>query len=263
MNALIILTIPQLVAAVVILPIHWSDAKICSQENHDKWNWWSLISALRMFIYLVIVMYMHYHRDEIVENELIDQYTNFRNMVDASGLVWFLVGNVWVFSDEVDCSHPEKSPVYNLCLWMLIINYIQICLPCIIALCMIPFFCFCMPCLIRVLARLQNQNSPKGATDSLINTLPVETILERLEDGERTCPVCLNDMDVGDEVRNLPCKHIFHKDCVDEWLRVNASCPTCRSSIIGNDDAAVNNDVEVGDNTNSNDSSSGDNSGRR
>jgi len=26
----------------------------------------------------------------------------------------------------------------------------------------------------------------------------------------------------------LTCKHLFHRACVDEWLHVNASCPTCR-----------------------------------
>tara|TARA_A100001015_G_C14751000_1_gene617544 strand:+ start:55 stop:720 length:666 start_codon:yes stop_codon:yes gene_type:complete len=119
-----------------------------------------------------------------------------------------------------------------------------------------------MPCLIRVLARLQNaQNAPKGATDTLINTLPVQTISECLNEGEKTCPVCLNDMDIGDQVRNLPCQHLFHKDCVDEWLRVNASCPTCRTSIIGNDDTSTHNsgnnivndnDDNIGDSNHSN-----------
>lgn len=57
------------------------------------------------------------------------------------------------------CHHQIDSPVYNLCLAMLIISYVQICLPCILAAMLIPVFCFCMPCLIRVLARAQE--SPK------------------------------------------------------------------------------------------------------
>lgn len=57
-----------------------------------------------------------------------------------------------IFLDR--CHHQLDSPVYNLCLSMLIISYIQICLPCILAAMLIPVFCFCMPCLIRVLARI-------------------------------------------------------------------------------------------------------------
>ena len=255
MNVLIVMTVPQVIAALVILPLYWNDKDTCSRENHNKWNWWAVLSTLRMFVYMVAVIIMHYNRDWIVENHRITQANYIRNVIDAAGFVWFLVGNVWVFSDEVDCPNPYKSPVYNLCVWMVIINYVQICLPCIIALCLIPFFCFCMPCLIRVLARLQqHQLAPKGATDTLINTLPVETITERLHE---SCPVCLNDMDVGEQVRNLPCQHKFHKECVDEWLRVNASCPTCRTSIIGNGDTFLIDEGSNSNNGNNNNNSEG------
>ena len=57
-----------------------------------------------------------------------------------------------------NCKHADRSPVYRLCAVMLLVNYIQICLPCIIAVTMIPVFCFCMPCLIRILARLHGGN---------------------------------------------------------------------------------------------------------
>lgn len=233
--ALLVVNTPQIVATIIILSYHWNDTDVCTQEVRNKWNWWSLISAFRMLVYTVVVVVMHFCRPWIETNGHMLQATNVRNIVDAAGLVWFLVGNVWLFGDSgVSCSNPNTSAVYNLCLTMLIVNYVQICLPCIIALCMIPVFCFCMPCLIRILARLQTQNAPKGATDTLINTLPLVPITERLLEEERTCPVCLNEMSIGDEARSLPCRHLFHKNCVDEWLRVNASCPTCRCSIISN-----------------------------
>lgn len=64
---------------------------------------------------------------------------------------------MWLFGDDDSgCENPTRSPIYILCISMLIINYIQICLPCIIAVIMIPIFCFCMPCLIRILARLHD-----------------------------------------------------------------------------------------------------------
>ena len=77
---------------------------------------------------------------------------------------------------------------------------------------MIPVFCFCMPCLIRILARLQSPTAAKGATETLINTLPVVVVTERLLEEERSCPICLNEMAVGEEARQLPCRHLFHKN---------------------------------------------------
>jgi hypothetical protein len=246
---LLVVNIPQIIATIIVLYYNWNDDTVCDQENRNKWKLWSLISALRMLLYSITVVCMHFTRTWLETNGYLLKITQFRNGIDAAGLIWyllkshlavfiyiyiyylllivilifllppffytylrFLIGNVWVFGDEVGCNNPTASATYNLCVSMLIINYIQICLPCIIALCMIPVFCFCMPCLIRILARLQNQNAPKGATDTLINTLPLVTISEPLIDDERTCPVCLNEMVVGDQARTLPCRHLFHKN---------------------------------------------------
>jgi hypothetical protein len=48
------------------------------------------------------------------------------------------------------------------------------------------------------------------------------------------CPICLVDYKAGEEVRVLSChrQHHFHKNCVDMWLRLNATCPSCRSSVL-------------------------------
>lgn len=232
--ALVIVNIPQVIAAAIVLYYNWGNTTVCTQSIRDKWNWWALISASRMLLYTMIVCTNYLFRPFLESNNLLTKFASFRNLVDAAGLIWFLVGNVWILSNDPQgtCSNPTTSPTYVLCLSMLIINYIQICLPCIIALCMIPVFCFCMPCLIRLLARLQNlTESSKGASDALINTIPTTVVTENLSEEERSCPICLSEMEVGTEVRNLPCNHIFHKGCVDEWLRVNASCPTCRFNI--------------------------------
>ncbi|CAD5189310.1 unnamed protein product [Musa acuminata subsp. malaccensis] len=45
------------------------------------------------------------------------------------------------------------------------------------------------------------------------------------------CPICLAEYESGEVLRRAPdCGHCFHAGCVDEWLRVSATCPLCRSS---------------------------------
>lgn len=47
------------------------------------------------------------------------------------------------------------------------------------------------------------------------------------------CAVCLGEVDKGEMVRQLPaCQHVFHRDCIDPWLRAHATCPVCRSSVL-------------------------------
>ncbi|CBY22351.1 unnamed protein product [Oikopleura dioica] len=46
------------------------------------------------------------------------------------------------------------------------------------------------------------------------------------------CTICMDDFVMSYVVRTLPCKHYFHSDCIDPWLRRNASCPTCRAAVV-------------------------------
>ncbi|KAK9074292.1 hypothetical protein SSX86_006889 [Deinandra increscens subsp. villosa] len=48
---------------------------------------------------------------------------------------------------------------------------------------------------------------------------------------DATCPICLSEYDVKDTVRCIPeCRHCFHAECIDEWLKMNETCPVCRNS---------------------------------
>jgi Ring finger domain len=64
---------------------------------------------------------------------------------------------------------------------------------------------------------------------------------------QAACPVCLDEFIHNETpVRELPCKHVFHVDCVDPFLRQSSSlCPVCRSSALpaGTSAVGIMNDV--------------------
>jgi hypothetical protein len=69
---------------------------------------------------------------------------------------------------------------------------------------------------------------------------PTETstdVLQRVhlvQFSQPTCAICLDDFVSSDTiVRELPCRHIFHPECIDSFLRENSSlCPMCKKTVL-------------------------------
>lgn len=51
------------------------------------------------------------------------------------------------------------------------------------------------------------------------------------ECSETSCCICLGDLCDGDTCGKTPCNHVFHKGCIDAWLRQKNSCPLCVQKI--------------------------------
>jgi hypothetical protein len=49
-----------------------------------------------------------------------------------------------------------------------------------------------------------------------------------------TCSICLVEFSVGLEAIRLPspCSHVYHKDCILEWLDRSSTCPLCRRPVL-------------------------------
>ncbi|KAL3498987.1 hypothetical protein ACH5RR_041719 [Cinchona calisaya] len=103
----------------------------------------------------------------------------------------------------------------------------------------------------RQLRRLNNEQStahemnppPSSATVTGLDAPTIESLpktvigesrrLPKPNDG--TCPICLSEYQPKETLRSIPeCKHYFHAGCVDEWLKLNGTCPLCRNSLESN-----------------------------
>lgn len=177
-------------------------------------------------------------------NVLVD---HFKMVLDCFFAVWFVVGNVWVFGD--DSSSADAPNLYRLCLVFLAFLCIGYAMPFILC----GMICCCLPCIVSVLGIREDMNQIRGASEDSINALPTHkfklkkaenkeydeggvlaagTENERAISGEdAVCCICLAKYTDDDLLRELPCTHFFHTECVDRWLKINASCPLCKSEI--------------------------------
>ncbi|KAG8387400.1 hypothetical protein BUALT_Bualt02G0017600 [Buddleja alternifolia] len=69
-----------------------------------------------------------------------------------------------------------------------------------------------------------NKYGTPPAQKEAIDALPTL----KIEDTPFQCCVCLDECEIGTQVKEMPCKHKFHKDCILPWLELHSSCPVCR-----------------------------------
>ena len=57
---------------------------------------------------------------------------------------------------------------------------------------------------------------------------------QKLHD-QQVCAICLENIPVGTTVRVLPCRHVFHEGCIENWLfgdhgrrNCKSTCPICK-----------------------------------
>ncbi|CAB4280148.1 unnamed protein product [Prunus armeniaca] len=86
---------------------------------------------------------------------------------------------------------------------------------------------------LSTLTSQQPSTVAKGLDASTIESYPKTQLGECWElpkPNDNSCPICLSEYKSKETLRTIPeCNHYFHASCVDEWLRMNATCPLCRN----------------------------------
>ncbi|XP_047338402.1 E3 ubiquitin-protein ligase At4g11680-like [Impatiens glandulifera] len=174
----------------------------------------------------------------------------FKISLDCFSAAWFIIGNVWVFGSHSSLS--DAPNLYRLCLVFLSFSYFGYAIPFVIGITV----CFCFPCIISFIGLREEESTlNRGATMESINSLPIYKfktkkckkntsngkeggVIAAGTDKERSitaedavCCICLAKYGHNEELRELPCSHLFHKECIDKWLKMNALCPLCKSPV--------------------------------
>jgi hypothetical protein len=72
-------------------------------------------------------------------------------------------------------------------------------------------------------------------TDNELSNIPCYKFNEYCDNNEcisDKCTICLSKFENNSDICFLKCKHIFHKECIHEWLKNNSNkCPICRNEV--------------------------------
>ncbi|KAK7567005.1 hypothetical protein IWX91DRAFT_285841 [Phyllosticta citricarpa] len=127
----------------------------------------------------------------------------------------------------------------------------------------------------RIMSQLMEQHvsgdAPGPASEATIAALPKKSLTRDMVGGKDLpddfpdselkgeCSICIEGVQIGEEVAVLPCGHWFHHSCISAWLREHDTCPHCRKGVEKKE--GTGNGGECGPNGGEGSSSSGSGSG--
>ena len=76
--------------------------------------------------------------------------------------------------------------------------------------------------------RMGNVN--KGLSQDKIDKIPTDKF-SRYKFTDDKCIICQYEFQSNEKIKVLPCKHCFHPDCIDEWLKNQKACPYCKTEV--------------------------------
>ncbi|KAL2317218.1 hypothetical protein Fmac_031094 [Flemingia macrophylla] len=93
----------------------------------------------------------------------------------------------------------------------------------------------------RVMERLSHVEASNGggsheqghtpASKAAVESLPAIEINTTHTAVESHCAVCKEAFELSTMAKEMPCKHIYHPECILPWLAIRNSCPVCRSEL--------------------------------
>ena len=76
----------------------------------------------------------------------------------------------------------------------------------------------------EILLRLDDTVAPKTIDKELLENLETDTVKE-MTVGDM-CTVCMEQYELDQTIKRLPCNHVFHAKCIDMWLEYSSrNCP--------------------------------------
>lgn len=91
----------------------------------------------------------------------------------------------------------------------------------------------------QLLNNLDSSGPPPMAKHDIQNLPSVGVSRDQVEKNLQ-CSVCMEDFKLEEQVKQVPCGHLYHRDCIVPWLEMHGSCPICRKLFNSTSNASEN-----------------------
>lgn len=78
---------------------------------------------------------------------------------------------------------------------------------------------------------LQLEDVKVSAPQHVIDELATIRFDANAQNQYSSCQVCLAEFEQLQTLKVLPCKHMFHGECIEPWLGMSKVCPVCKQEI--------------------------------
>ena len=88
--------------------------------------------------------------------------------------------------------------------------------------------------------RVRSEAEKKKIYEKIMNESTISSYdSNRCKYNQTNCIICLCPFQENSQIRNLTCHHIFHKDCIEEWIKAklgeDPKCPICNIDLHKNE----------------------------
>lgn len=105
---------------------------------------------------------------------------------------------------------------------------------CVATVVICAFGCICVALKMKSNDRAQTYKQPELKSYSYANWKTENAKLdESTKTFDLTCSICLEDFIAKSVVKGTPCRHLYHKACLDLWTinKEKPECPNCKQFI--------------------------------
>ncbi|KAK9689602.1 hypothetical protein RND81_09G070800 [Saponaria officinalis] len=80
-------------------------------------------------------------------------------------------------------------------------------------------------------AQISTPTTGPPKTGALEEYMHVVKVTNDMLESNPSCAICTDDFLVDEQIRKMPCCHLYHSGCILPWIRIHNTCPVCRFRI--------------------------------